>query len=62
MMKLYCPNCGYNVNTIRCMTVPATRNIPVEYEECCPDCGLTEDNMWEPESWEGEYDEVDNSR
>lgn len=61
-MKLFCPNCGYNVETVLRMTSNATRYIPADYEECCPECGLTEDKMWEAESYEGEYDEIDNPK
>jgi hypothetical protein len=61
-MKLYCPDCKMNVETIVCETYPATRYIPADHDDCCPNCGKLADDMWEPESWEGEYDEVDNSK
>lgn len=62
-MRLYCPACKMNVDTIVCQTYPATKYIPAEYDDCCPNCGRLADDMGEPEDedWEGEY-EVDNSK
>ena len=53
-MKLWCPKCEMNIETVGIETEPRTWECPAEYTEGCPECGTLEDYLEDAREGEDE--------